>query len=94
MKNLTVSYKYILKDIKGGFYEQELQKTKHEDIYLTSIVSSFLLCLPVPKRVCEMVTTMNFTITNFLKYEVSQILLYSSYDYQDCPQRCEGTKDM
>lgn len=46
MKNLTVSYKYILKDVKGGFYEQELQKTKHEDIYLASIVSSFRYACP------------------------------------------------
>lgn len=67
MKKILVLVTYILKDVKGRFYEHEQQNTKHEDIYLTSIVSSFLLCLPDPKRVFEMVTTMNFTITNFLK---------------------------
>lgn len=25
---------YILKDVKGGFYKHELQKTNHRDIYL------------------------------------------------------------
>lgn len=67
MRQILVLVTYILKDVKGGFYEHKLQKTKHEDMYLTSIVSSFLLCLPDPKRVCEMVTTWNFSITNFLK---------------------------
>lgn len=30
----TISITYILKDVKGRFYEHELQKTNHRDIYL------------------------------------------------------------